>query len=742
MNSRKNAHRKRPHRAPQDRAAFSKTLREIGDDIHRGETAAGLAKANQALTHSGLDRPRQARVLALVADSEFRRGRFADAAQIQLQAATRSLDHATLWLRPHIGVVRALLKVPDVQQAVTMARHAVELAAAKMTDFNAAVRSAGWELALNRQVEVPMVPPRISVVATRMGNLFLQEGEPEAAEEFFQKAIQSAKGGANRARQGLAQIALAKGEAARAIEIATDAIRRGKYGAKTLPAWKTLIAARRQQGGWRISDRLIENLDAAPAGLRSRTILTIVRELRKNDMRQWREVAERWSAREGAQFPVVETEIRKMLLSSAKAQPGNATVKRQKAQALLEMPDLSAKEWLTGAKELVRASLWEGRSVNLDGLLAEAQSKYGQSFVPRTRHSLALSCMMAKRHDLARPLLNANIQHVPTTNAMWGKSVWALARMESLFDQVESARLYRLFFEEDSIPVRFRLQAQLLWCQALIAAGQPGPLLEARSLMESTLGNIQDPDVLMNLARQLQFGPSDLREWGMQLFEQGSSLALNQFREATVPSLAMNRLFKLARRQVRDFGRNQDVIALWEGLTPDKKDWLWSESSDFWGYMELVFEAYARSGKMPEAEEFARELLDDPASPAEQLPYVGVPLARRLMRINRSDDGLALFERMTQVAPTHPLSAEAWYWMALSAFKQGEYEKSKQCATRIREAQGTAVGLLDEWNLDAKALLLLADMDLAQVDPQAVNYDQDKLRAVHRQILTNMGTLS
>ena len=356
------------------------------------------------------------------------------------------------------------------------------------------------------------------------------------------------------------------------------------------------------------------------------------------------------------------------------------------------------------------------------GHAKEAERKFGQSFVPRTRHSLALSCMMAKRHDLARPLLNANIQHVPTTNATWGKSVWALARMESLFDQVESARLYRLFFEEDSIPVRFRLQAQLLWCQALIAAGQPGPLLEARSLMETTLGNIQDPDVLMNFARQLQFGPSDLREWGMQLFEQGSSLALNQFREATVPSLAMNRLFKLARRQVRDFGRNQDVIALWEGLTPDKKDWLWSESSDFWGYMELVFEAYARSGKMPEAEEFARELLDDPASPSEQLPYVGVPLARRLMRINRPGDGLALFERMTQVAPTHPLSAEAWYWMALVAYKRGNTSKVAEFAARIRASQGAQAEMLDSWNLDSRALLLLANLKPGAVDLQAVNY--------------------
>jgi hypothetical protein len=103
---------------------------------------------------------------------------------------------------------------------------------------------------------------------------------------------------------------------------------------------------------------------------------------------------------------------------------------------------------------------------------------------------------------------------------------------------------------------------------------------------------------------------------------------------------------------------------------------------------------------------------------------------------------MTIFERMTQASPTHPLSAEAWYWMALSSYKQGEYGKSKQCATRIREAQGTAVELLDEWNLDAKALLLLADMDLAQIDPLAVNYDQGMLMAINRQIHADLEALS
>ncbi|MFA7463246.1 MAG: hypothetical protein WCY59_08905, partial [Anaerovoracaceae bacterium] len=378
--------RKRPHRSPRDKTPLSASLRKIGEQIQKKDFAAGLSKANQTLTAPGMTEHARSRVLALVGDSEFKRGRFTEAAQIQLQAATKSVDHATLWLRPHIGLVRALLKAPQVDQAVVMARQAVALAEAKRADFEQQVSAANFKIKNRIQVFVPDLAPRVSVVATRMGYLFLQEGEPEAAEEFFQKAIESTNGGANRARQGLAQNALAKGAFGSAIEIATDAIRRGAYKAKTLPAWKTLIAARRQLGGWRISDRLIENLDTAPAGLRSRTILTIVRELRKSDMRQWREVAERWSSQEGAQFPIIETEIRKMLLSSAKAEPGNATKKREKAENLLEMPDLSAKEWLTGAKELVRASLWEGRLVNIDDLLAEAESKYGQSFVPRTRH--------------------------------------------------------------------------------------------------------------------------------------------------------------------------------------------------------------------------------------------------------------------------------------------------------------------------------------------------------------------
>ena len=722
--------RKRPHRANADKAVLSMKLREIGDLIQRGKHAHGLSKADAVLASANLAQKEKSRVLAMVADSEFKRGRFEEAAQIQLRVASDTIDDPTLWLRAYIGEVRALLKTPNVDQAIMMANHAVAVAETKMADFDEQVRHAKQAVEEGGSVEVPPVPVRVSVVSTRMGYLFLQEGEPEAAEEFFNRAIESTKGGANKARQGLAKIALARGEFGKAINMASDAIRRGGYKVKTLDAWKTLISARRQLCGWKIRERLIAGLDTVPAGLRARTILTIVRELRKNDMRQWRDVAENWSKKEGRHFPIIETEIRKMALASAKAEPGNATDKREKAEQLRQMPDLSAKEWLNGTKEFVRASLWEGNTVNFGQLTASAVAAYGEGFAPRARHSLALSCMMAKRHDLARPLLQENIQMDSYGNPMWAKSVWALARMESLLgDHSRAATLYRQFADETSIEAKFRLQAQLNWCQELIAAGRPGPLLEARALMEATLANVNDPDVLMNFARQLRLGPEELRNWGQQLFVQGKNAAVQQFDEAVSPSVAIGILYRLTRRQVRDFGRHGDAVAFWEALPQGKRDWLWSRNSVFWEYLGQVFEAYVRLGNMQEAEAFAFGFLDDPASPYEGLPELGVPLARRLMMVGRSAESLQMYERMAHVAPTHPLCAEAWYWMALVAHKQGKGERVKECATCVRIAQGALVGMLDAWNLDIRAYLLLANLEPSDVDSQATKYTSEHIRS-------------
>lgn len=701
--------RKRKKELKRKESPFSSSLRRIGEFIQKRDFPAALTKADQAIASTGGSD--KARVLALVGDSEFKRGRFAEAAQIHLQAATESVNHVSLWLRPYIGQVRALLKVPQVNDALVMARHAVALAEAKMAEFNEQVRQAGDSIRANGSVEVPPVPLRVSVVATRMGYLFLQEGEPEAAEEFFQKAIESAKGGANRARQGLAQIALARGELGKAFNTALDAIRMGRSKAKTISAWSTMIAARRQIGGWKISDELIKGLDKAPAGLRARTTLHIIRELRKNDMRQWQDVAARWIAKEGHAFPKYEKEIRKLMLSSAKLALNDIDGKRAAAEQLLAMRVLGPKDWLMGAKEFVRTSLWGGKPVDIAGLLATAESKYGDHFVPRAAHSLALSCIMAKRHDLARTLLQANIQQCNPGSRTWGKSVWALARMENfLGNHALAAQGYRQYFESPRLPERFRLQAQLQWAKSMIDSGQSDALMEAKTLMTASLNGVRDPEVLMNFARQLQLGPSELKAWGRELFAQGEAMAIEQFNAATHPAVAMTILYKLTRRQVIDFRRSPEALNMWESFSDEKRDWLWSNSYYFWEYIGLIFEAYIRSGNSARAEELAREFLDDHAAPVNSIPLIGMPFATWLIENNRADEGLAICSRMANGAPNNSRCALAWYWLALASIKAGDPDASKEMAAYLRLSQGVNIGMRSEWNLDARAMLILSDM--------------------------------
>lgn len=138
----------------------------------------------------------------------------------------------------------------------------------------------------------------------------------------------------------------------------------------------------------------------------------------------------------------------------------------------------------------------------------------------------------------------------------------------------------------------------------------------------------------------------------------------------------------------------------------------------------------------------AHDYLDDPATPAAGIPFLGIPLARRMMQVDRATEGLDLFRHLVHVAPTHPLCAEAWYWLALVAHKQGNGIKARECATNIRVAQGTQVGLLSKWNLDAKAFLLLSNLEISAVDSQAVNYSSDFLQGQLWAINDDLGKIS
>ena len=721
-----------------DENALAAALRRIGEHIQNYKFDDALTKINEELDNPELTDPDASRLLAMVGDSEFKRGRYTEAAAAYLDAASLGVGHATLWLRPLLGHVRSLLKIPDVDAALTMAQQAVGMGVSKMAAFDEQIRLVKQEFATNGSALVPRLPQRISVVATKMGYLFLEEGEPDAAEDFFNFAVDHNKHGACRARQGLAKIALARGAHGQAIGLATESIRIGGFKAKTLSSWPILISARNQLGGRRISDRLVRGLALAPAAVRSRAVLAIVRELRKNDMRQWREIADNWMANEGEDFPRVQREIQKLILSSIKSEPGNASAKRAAAEQLLQMPALGPREWIMAAKELVCSSFLDGINIDVGQLAASGVAKYHNAdFGATATHSLALACIAAKQYVPARTLLQSNIQGRDAGSPLWGKSTWALARMESSQGNYSVAAAgFHSFFSAPRLPTRLRMKAKLLWIENILQASATVDSEAAKAELIQALDGVQDPFVFLDVARQLQSSTDELHAWGRTLFAQGSALAVAQFNDTELPTVALAILFKLTRRQVIDFDHSADAVAFWESLDDDKRDWLWSTSSVFWEYIGMIFEAYVRVGDLTGAEQFVQEFLEDPATPPNGLPYLGVPLIRQMVHRNRTAEGLALCRWLVKNAPRHLWCAWAWYWLALDAYQQELTDKAHEYATRLREAQGMQKGLLAD--LDARALLILADLNPANMDTQAVNYDPQQLSRLQQKVADDM----
>jgi hypothetical protein len=205
--------------------------------------------------------------------------------------------------------------------------------------------------------------------------------------------------------------------------------------------------------------------------------------------------------------------------------------------------------------------------------------------------------------------------------------------------------------------------------------------------------------------------------------------------------VAVRILFKLTRRQLYDFNRPAEALQLWDSFNPAKRDWLWSAQNCYWEYMGLLFDAYARVQTPQTAEAFAHSLLNDPATPPEGLAYVGIPYSQWLVQERRIQDAQNLFDRLIKAAPNHRLCAYAYYWKALVAYNAGDLKTVGSYVGCLRRAQGNSTGLLSEWDLDAKGLLLLAGLDVDKVATQVDGYAPTRLHYLRAEIIREQGFL-
>ena len=102
---------------------------------------------------------------------------------------------------------------------------------------------------------------------------------------------------------------------------------------------------------------------------------------------------------------------------------------------------------------------------------------------------------------------------------------------------------------------------------------------------------------------------------------------------------------------------------------------------------------------------------------------------------------MSLFNVLTAESPCHPLCGLAWYWKALAAHKRGDSVERDRCVDSLRNAQGLAPIMQSKWHLDAKALLLRAELNMENIDSQEQVYPPEQMKFLKDEMIQEMAAL-
>ena len=730
------------HKRAHGPAASPSLLHSIRDTLQRGDYPGALAAINQAVANT-MDIGAQSELLSLAGDCLFRQGKFAEAADAFGRICDLVQNQSMFWLRPAIGQIHSLLKNGQTDTAQTKALAALLIAQTFYQQYQAQLAQAQVTVAAGGQAVIPAEPPQPAKVASRLGKIFFSEGEVPMAKSLFQQAIQLEPTNI-KALLGLAEIALRENDSTTAIANAKKALATNHYHAETLSAWTILLAAGRKSGTDVLNASLLNNLSQSPAGVRGRATLLIVKTLRGQGDVRWQTIAANWLQSAGATDKVIAAELQKLNLANARITNPSATVRQQLAQAVLQTPGISPGEWLSATKQVVTAAFAQNQTPDLDALIAQGATTYGSALGPKFTHGLALACQNAGRSDLAAPLFRRNAMDATANKEQAGKSLWALARLQSLQgDHAGAAQSYLTYSQNVNVPQRFATYALVQWITELSASNQPNLIAQAKPKIEAVLPQITDYELLLDLSRKvfnLRTGDGSWFNFSQQIFQRGKQVALQAFNAASAPSTATSILFKLCRRALTDFNDSQTVLSVWSNLSDNKKLWLWSEQEDYWYLQELVFRAYRDVKRYPEAEQFVTQLLSDPATPPQGYAVLAASYATMKRTQGDFTSMFSVYTKMTQVAPTHEWTGEAYYWLALQAWKQGNTIQTSARADKLLLALGNDCILYWKHNLAAKALCLKAGLDLSRV-PAQTNISAAILQAQLKVIQTDLAFL-
>ena len=663
--------------------------------MHQGRYAEALETLDQLAANE--QRPfRLGQILYLTGDVSQAQAKYDEAISIYEKSIEAMDDHTRGWVRPAVEIVRCLLKQLKNEEALEKAKTILNRSLAQQQNFNQWMSQLDQQLAQQGNVAVAEQPYRVSVVASRLGHLFLNQAQTEAANFFFAAALRENAEGATRAREGLAKLALREGKFHEAIELAREAIKAGNYRAKTLTSWGVWAEAIAKSGEQTFLEKEIKALAQAQPAIRARAILVICRTLRSCGSKSWQSIATFWLTEEEAKEPVIAAELKKLFLRETKTLV-SSQAKQQASEALLQTPLLSPMEWLAARKVLLSTMLESQQEPPIATWLAESAQRYENSgkILLQHRHGLAKISWQLGKTETARELLQANIKEASEKNRNYlGRSLVALARLESAQQNFTAAALlYQQLFQTAKAE-RWRSYGLMEYARSLVQSGDEQGLRLAKPQFEILLQKIEAFDLCLDLARMLMFkGPGDLSELAVQFYARGTQLAKKALNSASDPKRASGIWLKLAQRQT-DFNRPQDVIEDWQTLSARDKEKLSREGgATFWEYLSLVLESYRAANQLKIAQDLASSYLDNPLTLSLGKMILSAWLGVQLIHHGRAREGLLRLKKAVEEKSLHPARGVAHYWLSLAAYQNNNRTEAILQAQSVLRCLGENPGL-------------------------------------------------
>lgn len=694
--------RKRGSKVPRDRSKASAFLRESSTLVDAGRFSEALIRLDNLASTGGVDR---SRIAIQVARIHERKGRFSEASESFRRAEQLSGNDAA-WFSAALGNIRARLKSADVFGAETAADE-VDNKSRILWEarFNSLIAS---QLAGGASVVAPPRPHRPSVVLHRLGEQFWEQGEAGLAAKYFRRSLVVEPNGASRSRISLARIELLSGRADSAFELASQGLRIGNYMAKTVSAWSILVAAAVALGKPEAIKPIAAGLQRSRGWVRARASLTLVRALRDHGVSFWSEYAtiRPEDDRNGA----VTAEFSKMLLASVLRSGSSPSEIISSALKHLEIPSLSPKEWMAGAKVLVAARVNAAQDPRTNDLLRQGTKRFGNNTTAEVTLALGHACLGAGLTAAGVKLLEGINKSAPEISR---RARWTLAQTYARIGNTEQAmKLFDAAAKDSGNPARFQVLARIEWLRVAVQSADDAALNSCKEEILRALSGVSDFELLMDVARQMSLAPGELATSALKVFSRGEQKALDAFETTENPDRAATILFKLYRRR-SDFGLYKAIVDHWNGLGDVKRQWLWSKASDYWEIVGLVAGAYRLLERADSASKLVADVITDASTPPAGIAIVGVPEA--LAAANSGDKRRAesLFAMVLENAPSQPLCGYGYYYRAIIAVQAGDTLEAKSWASRIRQVIGAKTGLGWQRDLLARSALIEADLDVA-----------------------------